>query len=169
MTVELSRPWRADSPLEAAEVAVTADAAERMAVAARLGLDEVAELSCRFRLSRVPGAFGRIAAEGLLRARLARICVVTLEPFMEALDERFRVVFVPEGTESGDDDPEADDEIPYAGSAIDLGEAAVEQLALTMAAYPRRPGLPPPGDDEEQSPASAGSPFAALARMRPPG
>ena len=164
MSVELSRPWKADTPL-AGEVVVdvAAETKECAAVAERLGVPAVAELDCRFRLARVPAEAGRIVAQGRLRARLTRECVVSLDEFQERIDEEFRVRFVPEGTESDDDDPETDDEIPYAGSTIDLGEAAVEQLALAMSPYPRKPGAEL-GDDAGPQ---AASPFAALGQLKP--
>jgi uncharacterized metal-binding protein YceD (DUF177 family) len=158
---EFPRPFALDR-LGAApfEIEVTATAEECAALALRLGIPAVDAFSCRFRLHR--GEAGRIAAEADLRARLVRECVVSLDPFDTDVAEAFRVVFVPEGRESADDDPESDDEIPYAGSAIDLGEAAAEQLALTLDPYPHKPGatLPP----EVQEPLD--SPFAALSRRR---
>lgn len=165
MSAELSRPWKAEAAF-AGEVAVevVADVAERAAVALRLGVAGVAELVCRFRLSGVPGEFGRLTGDGQLRARLTRECVVSLDAFEERVMEAFRVRFVPEGTEAEDDDPEADDEVPYAGSIIDLGEAAVEQLALAMAPYPRKPGV----ELAEDLAMEAASPFAALARLKTP-
>lgn len=165
MSVELSHPWKAEAAFQGeAEVEVVADAAERTAVALRLGVEAIAELACRFRLSMIPGEFGRLLGEGMLRARLTRDCVITLDPFEECIAETFRVLFVPEGTESDDDDPEADDEVPYAGAMIDLGEAVVEQLALMMAPYPRKPGAGLAEDAAEQP----ASPFAVLSRLRPP-
>lgn len=165
MTVELSRPWKAEAAFQGeVEVEVITDHAERAAVALRLGVEAIAELACRFRLSMIPGEFGRLLAEGTLCARLTRECVISLDPFEERIDETFRVLFVPEGTESDDDDPEADDEVPYAGAMIDLGEAVVEQVALMMAPYPRKPGAGLVEDAEEQPT----SPFAALSRLRPP-
>jgi hypothetical protein len=68
---------------------VTATPAECAAMAMRLGVPEVAELSCMFRLK--PAKSDAILAEGRLRARLTRICVVSLDPFVATVDERFRV------------------------------------------------------------------------------
>jgi len=164
VSVELSHPWKAEAAFQG-EVAieVVADASERAAVAVRLGVAGIAELACRFSLSMVPGEFGRIMGDGRLRARVTRECVVSLDDFEEHITEAFRVVFVPEGTESNDDDPEADDEVPYAGSMIDLGEATVEQVALMMAPYPRKPGVALAEEAGEQQ----SSPFASLSRLRP--
>ncbi len=163
MSVELSRPWKAEAAFQGeAVIEVVADELERAAVAVRLGVAGIAELACRFSLSMVPGEFGRVMGEGRLRARMTRECVVSLDDFEEHITEAFRVVFVPEGTEAHDDDPEADDEVPYAGSTIDLGEATVEQVALMMAPYPRKPGVELAEEAGEQQ----SSPFAALSRLR---
>lgn len=140
---------------------VTASADECAALAVRLGIPAVLALDCDFRLRREPAA--RFAADCSLRATLVRECVITLDPFETQVAEAFRVVFVPAGTEDDGADPDADDEIPYQDSAVDLGEAAAEQLALTLEPYPHKPGavLPPVED------AAPESPFAALARRRP--
>ena len=136
---------------------------QRDAVAGRLMEPRVDFLACSFKLRRPAAGSrgGEIVGEGHLRARVQRECVVSLELFIEAIDEHFRVVFVPEGNESDGDDPEADDEIPYAGTAIDLGEAAVEQLALILPPYPRKPGAQLPAELGEE----ASGPFAALAKL----
>ena len=125
----------------------------------------VLSLRCTFRLTLESG--GVVLAEGALEARLVRDCVVSLEPFETAVAERFRLRFVPaellaEADEDALLDPDADDEIPYDGAAIDLGEAAAEQLALAMDPYPRRPGAALPDEASE----AAESPFAALSRLR---
>jgi uncharacterized metal-binding protein YceD (DUF177 family) len=101
---------------------------------------------------------GTVAAEGELRARLTRVCVVTLDEFDTDVAARFRVQFVPVGSESDAfDDPESDDEIPYDDASLDLGEAAVQQLALEMEPYP---GAALPAEAQEQT----DEPFAALDR-----
>lgn len=139
----------------AAEIKATAP--ECVAIAVRLLLPAVASLRCHFQLHPQPG--GRIAVSGTLNAVLSQICVVTLEPFSAKIEEKFRIRFVPEGRESDDPDPESDDEVPYSGAEIDLGEAAIEQLALALDPYPRAPGatLPDILDD------GMASPFAGLA------
>jgi hypothetical protein len=144
---------------------VVARPEEYPAIAARLAIPAVLSLSCRFRLSRADaGASGQILAEGELRARVVRTCVVSLDDFEDDVRENFRVRFVPAGTESGDEDPGSDDEIPYSG-VIDLGEAAVEQLALDLDPYPRKPGATLPAEAQDEN----GGAFAALARLhRPP-
>ncbi len=144
---------------------VEAGEAERVAVAGRLGVPAVLSLRCAFRLK--AGRRGVVAAEGTLEARLVRECVVSLEPFEVAVAEAFRVQFVPaerlsEAPEDAAIDLEADDEVGYEGLALDLGEAAVEQLALGLDPYPRRPGVALP---EEVAPEEGGA-FAGLSKLR---
>lgn len=149
-------------------VTVEADAAECAALARRMGIPAIHALSCRFRL--VAGEAGAVQAEGELRARLLQDCVVSLEPFESELVEPFRLRFVPaaEAADAEEEDApldlEADDELPYHGGSIDLGEAVAEQLALALDPYPRKPGARLP-DEAEAAPES---PFAALARLRRP-
>ena len=161
MTPELHRPVATDRiGAQGLDVDVSASEEERTALAARMRVPAIGELSCRFQLRRVGSV---IAAEGQLRARLTQICVVTLDEFEHRVSEHFAVHFVPLGDEDEDSDPDAIDQIPYAGSSIDLGEAAAEQLALALDPYPRKPGAELADPDEVETP----NPFAALANRRP--
>jgi uncharacterized metal-binding protein YceD (DUF177 family) len=125
-------------------------------------LPAIGALSCRFRLQ--PLAPGVVRAEGMLQARIVQTCVVTLEPFESDLAEAFAVRFVPEAEVAEEIDFEAEDEIPYAGAAIDLGEAAAEQLALALDPYPRKPGVALPAHEAGEQDGA----FAALSRLRRP-
>jgi uncharacterized metal-binding protein YceD (DUF177 family) len=159
MTPELQRPVAADR-IGAAGLDVVVEAApdELAGLTRRMQIPAVESLRCEFHLMRLTAA--TILAEGRLRARLVQTCVVSLEDFPAQIDETFRVRFVPDGEESDDPDPEADDEIGYAGGVLDLGEAAAEQLALTLDPYPRAPGAELPEIDAE----AVEHPFAALRR-----
>jgi len=176
------------------EILVEANEEERAAVARRLAIPAVAVLRCRFRLGPV-ARDGVVAADGLLTAEVTRVCVVTLEEFPVRVAEPFSIRFVPaarfEGLEEDSAapavlDPDADDEIPYSNETLDLGEASVEQLALALDPYPRKPDavLPagvgrgdPPAQgedpagvvgepDEEGAGEGRPNPFAALARLQ---
>ncbi len=138
---------------------IEAAEAERAALAERLGIPAIAMLACDFRLRRE--GQGVIAAAAALRARVTRICVVSLDEFETDLTLEFHVRFVPAALESEEIDLEAEDEVPYDGAEIDLGEAAVEELALALDPYPRKPDAELPADVAEPAP----SPFAVL---RPP-
>ncbi len=139
MKPELHRPLAlVEIGASGLECTVEADPAECAALAARLDVPAVLSLCCRFHLARA--ADRAIVAQGRLLARVVRICVVSLDEFETDVTEDFRVCFVPAGTEADPADPEADDEIPFTGGAIDLGEAAAQQLALALDPYPRKPG-----------------------------
>jgi len=134
---EFHRPLQADR-ITVSGIAhhIEATGSERAALARRLGIPALGMLVCDFRLTRV--GQGVIAAEAGLRARVTRVCVVSLDEFESDVTFEFAVRFVPAARESEDIDPEAVDEIPYEGEKIDLGEAAVQELALALDPYPRR-------------------------------
>lgn len=141
------------------DMTVEANAVERAALAVRMNLPAILSLSCVFHLIRE--SRDKVLARGVLRAAVTQICVVSLEEFDATIEEVFQVRFVPAGEESDDIDPESDDEIPFEGNAIDLGEAMAEQLGLALDPYPRMPGIEMPEIEDEPEP----HPFAALRRL----
>lgn len=161
MTPELHRPLAVDRIGPAGlDVTVEASAEECAALARRMDLPAVLSLTCQFRLTREIGEMVR--AEGRLAARVVQTCVISLEDFAAAVEDRFTLRCVPEGEESDDMDPDSPDEITYVDGVLDLGEAAAEQLALALDPYPRAPDaeLPEIPEDAETHP------FAALASLR---
>jgi uncharacterized metal-binding protein YceD (DUF177 family) len=159
MTAELHRQIPADRVgAQGLDVTVEANAAECAALARRMLLPRVLALRCAFRLTRLTADC--VLAQGHLLANVVQTCVVSLDDFAAEIDEHFRVRFVPAGQESDDPDPEADDEIGYLGGALDLGEAAAEQLALALDPYPRAPGAELPEIETDANE----HPFAALRR-----
>ncbi|TAK16635.1 MAG: DUF177 domain-containing protein, partial [Rhizorhabdus sp.] len=81
-----------------------------------------------------------ILAEGRVRAMAEQACVATGGPVPVAIDEAFSLRFVPEGdAEEIELDVEDCDTIDYSGSAVDLGEAIAETLALSLDPFPRAP------------------------------
>lgn len=143
-----------------AEYLIEARAEELEPIAQRMKIPAVHRLQCRFRLRRAEG--GVIEAHGQLEAEVVQACVLTLDEFPQQVHEDFVVHFVPAGSETDDDDPESPDQIPYDGGAIDLGEAATEQLALALDPYPKKPGAELSAGPEDQP-----GPFDALAALRP--
>ncbi len=131
-------------------------------MAQRMGLPSILSLTCRFDLH--PSERGSVRADGHLEARIVQNCVVSLEPFESLIEDEFTVRFVPEESEADDLDLEAEDEIPFAGTHIDLGEATSEQLGLALDPFPRKPGAELPA---EMSAAGQGA-FAALSKLRRP-
>jgi hypothetical protein len=160
MTPEFSRPVAVASiPPEGRVIALEASATERALLAIRFGLPSIEALACRFALSPLPGS--GLSAEGTLAARVRQVCVVSGEAFEAAVTEDFSLRFVPPQSLSADIALDGPDHIPIAGSSVDLGEAAAEQLALALDPYPRSPALPPIAEADEIAPLL---PFAVLGK-----
>jgi uncharacterized metal-binding protein YceD (DUF177 family) len=160
MTPEFHRPVSLDriGP-QGLDLTIEATPAECVALAVRMNLPAVLALSCGFHLIRE--SRDKVLARGVVRATVTQTCVISLDDFDAPVEEVFQVRFVPSGEESDDIDPESDDEIPFEGNTIDLGEAAAEQLGLALDPYPRMPGVELPTLEDEPDP----HPFAALRRL----
>ena len=160
MKPELHRPLSLDhiGP-RGLDLTVEANPAECSALATRMNIAAVLALSCAFQLIRQ----GRdvVLARGTLRARVTQTCVISLEDFDAPVQETFQVRFVPSEQQSDEIDPEADDEIPFEGNQIDLGELAAEQLGLALDPYPRMLGVEIPAAEDDPE----AHPFAALRRL----
>lgn len=134
---------------------------ECAAIAARLGLPELVSFKASFRLTRQDG--DAFLAHGHLHARAVRTCVVSLDDFTEPTDLDFTIRFVAEEPSEADmldapfDYEDGPDEVVYSQGALDIGEAAVEEYALSLVPYPRKPGVEFT-DSVEDDP----NPFAAL-------
>jgi hypothetical protein len=154
----LSRPLAVSSvPPEGVAVEIVADAAERAALAASNETESIETFVARLRVR----PLGRDAVEvtGLVEAEATRLCVVTLEPFVEVVREEVAVRFAPRAP--GEPDSEADDAPdPLIGDTVDLGAVAAEFFTLGLDLHPRKPDAvfnsPTPPDDDDASP------FAAL-------
>ncbi len=166
---EFFRPFAVDS-LDDEELVreIEAGPAECRAVARRLGLEDLSGLRARFRLSRSATA-PLIRVSGRFEADVLQLCVVSLEPVGQHLAEDFSLTFSLEPV-STEDDLEltlADEDLPeeVLDGVIDLGEAAVQQLAVALDPYPRRPDAEVPAT---LSPAENGAdgPFAALGKLK---
>ena len=159
-----SRPVRATHIKDAPQThVVTADEAERAALAALYNLPAIALLRGEFLLRHARG--GIISATLRMQAKITQTCVVTLEPFEARIDEASELTFVPAATlpesEEAELDPETlegPDEIPYADDHLDLGAALAEQLALALDPYPRKPGAELPAEFTK----TPENPFAVL-------
>ena len=166
---EFSRPLAVDSLGDEELVReIEAGASECKAVARRLGLEGLSGLRARFRLGRSATA-PLIRVSGRLEADVVQLCVVSLEPVGQHLAEDFTLTFSLEPVPT-EDDLEltlADEDLPeeVLDGVIDLGEAAVQQLAVALDPYPRRPGAEVPA---ALTPAEAepDGPFAALGKLK---
>jgi len=168
MTPEFSRIVEVRA-IEGRDLALTANAEECAALARRFGLVSIGRLSADVTLDRDGTT---VNAEGRLTAAYVQSCAVSGEDLPVTVDEpiKFRFVSAPDGPVSGPDEEielEAEDldEIPYAGSQFDIGEAVAQSLALSIDPFATGP--------EAERVRSSGllggeavSPFAALAALK---
>jgi len=170
MTTTQPVPWRApmsvgDVPEGGLRVELEADEPTCRAVAKAAGVNEIARLRARLDLSR-RGRDG-LRVVGTVSAFVGQLCVVSLEPVVNEVEEAIDVVFGLETSPSARslDIPvdAADPPEPLVDGMVDLGAIATEFLMLGIDPYPRKPGaafVAPP--DKE----TAGKAFAALAALK---
>lgn len=138
------------------------DASTRARIVRALDLASLDAFTAEMELVPSPGGW---RLSGRIRASLAQTCGITLEPLPIEIDAPFAITLA----ESVEEDSEEiiitlDDESPdlIENGQIDLGQYAVEQLALRLDPFPRKPGaefVQPPEPAEI-------SPFAVLKQLR---
>lgn len=142
---------------------ITPDAAARGEIARALDLAALDAFDADLEIRPVEGGWrltGRIAADAV------QTCGLTLEPLPVRIDETFSVGLVEASEPDSEDlliDPEAEDAPDVVEDGrIDLLQYAVEQLALSLDPFPRKPGavFTPPDQPAESSP------FSVLNRLR---
>jgi len=158
--VELSRLSRGEQRFE-----ISANAAERAALAARFGLLGLDQLDAIVRLGRIAGGLVRLEAD--FAADVIQTCVITLDPVRNHVAETFTVLYG-EGAEACEVtlDGAAETIEPVAGGVIDIGEAVAQQLSLALDPFPHAPGVSIVNVSAGSEDASAGSPFKVLERLR---
>lgn len=144
-------------PPEGLHVEIEAGAAERAAIAARLGVPQVNRLKGVFKVVR---SVGGVDLDATIDAAVIRECVVSLEPFEETIAEPFRLSFARQAASAPEIEIDEETPEPLEGEALDLGEILIQQLSLAMAAYPRKPGAASLAKD--YAPDGKVSPFAGL-------
>lgn len=139
------------------------DAAERERIARALDLASLDSFVAEVTLEPAPGGW---RLSGRVKASLAQTCGVTLEPLPVKVDAPFTIALAEAAEEEeGEIVITLEDESPdlIEGGQVDLGQYAVEQLALRLDPFPRKPGaefVQPPEPTEI-------SPFAVLKQLRP--
>ncbi|RKF20789.1 DUF177 domain-containing protein [Altericroceibacterium spongiae] len=147
-------------------VKLEASEEECAALAERFGLVRVASLAAEVELEPEKDA---VMARGRMQASIVQSCAVSGEDLPVGIDEPIAFRFVPDRriTEEELELEEEDcDEIPYSGTAFDLGEAVAQSLALAI-----DPFLTGPNADKVRQEAGlldeeAAGPFAALAALK---
>jgi uncharacterized metal-binding protein YceD (DUF177 family) len=146
---------------------IVAEPDERSAIADRLGLLSLDRLEAHVVLAR-DGE--KVRAAGRLKASLEQACVVTGDPVPARLDEPFDLAFVPEPKAGVDEEVELSgsdlDTMFYDGSAIELGGAIIDTLALALDPYPRSAAAEAALKEAGVLSEEEAGPFAALAALR---
>jgi uncharacterized metal-binding protein YceD (DUF177 family) len=160
---EFSRPLPVDRVAQNGSYErLDAEPKELAAVAARLGIPAIHALGG---LLKAQPWRGGLMVKGTVDAHIEQVSVVSLEQFRSAICFEVERYFMPAASTI----PEGEEDIdPIDHGEIDLGEIVVEQLALELDPYPRRPGEAfAPIEAEPDPPAT--SPFAALSKLKPGG
>jgi uncharacterized metal-binding protein YceD (DUF177 family) len=147
---------------------LSADERERRRLAERLGLRSLARFDAHATLERKGEV---VHARGRLKASLCQSCVVTDDPVDAHADEAFDIYFLPEPSSDSPDEEielrESDcDVVFHDGSAIDLGEAVADSLALSLDPYPRSAGAEATLKEAGVLTEEEAGPFAALAKLK---
>jgi uncharacterized metal-binding protein YceD (DUF177 family) len=169
------RPWsvpvaRHEVPETGRRFELTADAHTRAAIAELAGLRSLPRLEATFDVA--PRGRDSLRVTGRVAATVGQVCVVTLDPIENEVEDRIDLVFAPPaaptliaeaGATAPVEVPAVDAPEVLVGGVVDLGAVATEFLILGIDPYPRKAGAvfdPPPGGDE------AGHPFAVLAALK---
>jgi uncharacterized metal-binding protein YceD (DUF177 family) len=149
-------------------IEIIADEAERGRIAERLGLRSLDRLDAHATLERKGEV---VRARGRIKASLCQSCVVTGDPVDTHADEPFDIYFLPEPTaRSSDEEVELVDSdcdvVFHDGSAIDLGSAIADTLALGLDPYPRSAGAQAVLKEAGVLSEEEAGPFAALAKLK---
>lgn len=157
------------------EIALAPSAEQRAELARWAGVTSFDSLTAKVRLKKLGGGYFGYEAE--FTADMVQACVVTLEPvrariagevrrsFHVAEGERHapakkREIIVPStAVMESEDEPEE-----LSASNLDIAAPVLEELALAIDPYPRKPGavFEPPADAQ----ARAENPFAVLKRLK---
>lgn len=152
--------------LTAQPVRLVADEAERKALAARFDLVAIDRLEAVVSLAADGNA---MVAEGSLAAEIVQSCAVTGDDLPVAISEPLALRFVPEPVVEEEEvelEPKALDEIPYAGTAFDLGEAVAQSLALAIDPFATGPDAERARREQALADEEPSGPFAALAGLK---
>lgn len=130
-------------PVSGLTLDLRADETQRRALAGRFGIPSIKTLSAHITLTKINK--NRVRVNGAFEAEVEQICVVTLEPFAQRVQDHFSVIF------SQEEDPslklneidlnmDEDDEIEFLENGkIDVGELTAEYFSLALDPFPHAP------------------------------
>ncbi len=144
---------------------LTPDADARRAIAADLDLLDLPKL--RFEGAIRASGTDAWALKGQLTATVVQACVVTLAPVETTLTEDVSLLFSPHVVAPDEEEVEMGDEtVEPLGQWIQLGDIAIEALALALPTHPRAPGAELPEDAQDDTGEDEPRrPFAGLADL----
>jgi uncharacterized metal-binding protein YceD (DUF177 family) len=157
------------------EISLAPTAEQRAELAHWAGISSFESLKGKVRLEKLGGGYFGYEAE--FAAELVQACVVTLEPVRAKIAGEFgrsfhvaekarhtpakkREIIVPSpAVIESDDEPEE-----LSSSVLDIAGPVLEELALAIDPYPRKPGVAfqPPADEDGKSE----NPFAVLKKLK---
>jgi uncharacterized metal-binding protein YceD (DUF177 family) len=158
-----------DVPATGRHFDLVPDASRRDSIARLAGLAALPRLDASFDVA--PYGRSGLQVVGRVSATVSQLCVVTLEPIENEIDESVDLVFAPvdavpllaDGSGGEIEIPHDDGSEPLVDGTIDLGAIAIEFLILAIDPYPRKP------DAVFQAPAASDDsahPFAVLAALK---
>jgi len=137
---EFSRPVRLDQiGVLTQAVTITADEAERLALARRFRLRSIERLDADYGLDADGDGW---MARGTLRAKVVQACVASGQDVAETIKAPFAIRFVREAEPEGEEielTPDECDVMTIEGDKIDMVEAIAQTLVLNLTPYPRAP------------------------------
>lgn len=150
-------------------IAVEVDAEARTGIAKRLALVALDRFSITGEVRAIAGGIG---AKGEVEAKVVQACAATDLPVPATITEPFDLRFLRDVDAPVGEDEEIEigsdelDLLPLEGDRVDLGEAAVQTLSLSLDPFPRHPDADRILADKGVLSEEAAGPFAALAKLR---
>jgi uncharacterized metal-binding protein YceD (DUF177 family) len=163
--VEFSRPIDVRG-IKDEPVTIVADEAERAALARRFDLVAIDRLEATVSFA-VDG--DDVDASGTIEADVVQSCAVSGDDLPVTIHEPLSFRFVPEAPITAEEielEEEDLDEIPYSGTAFDLGEAVAQSLALAIDPFATGADADRVRKEKGLNDEGASGPFAALAALK---
>lgn len=170
---ELSRPLSIEGivPDKLREETVTATPEECTALAKRLDLRELENLTASLNVRRVSGG-SVLRVSGRIQADVVQACVISLRDVPDSIDATFETFFTQDieaenlGKELSFTAEDEDSPEMIISGMIDLGEVVTQYLSLNLNPYPRAPGVSLAAQLAAAGITGGDNPFAVLAALK---
>ena len=149
---------------------IEAAAQEREQLARLFSIESLESFTFDYKLQ--PVGTDQAHLSGEIRAELTQLCILTLEPVRETVEEAVSLACWPEKRIAREDAADAqglpsDPPAPIVNGRINVGALAGEILATAINPYPRSEGAEFAWDDPKDEDGVAFGPFAELAKLKP--